>query len=266
MVVYKIKTKNQRKREKRENESWLDNERQEGRRSRSSSASNVPPPPPTPTLTIHLHYIVRHYHRSGGNSWSSGGAHPPPPGTPHVLDQHTTKKHFGGKSVMSGASIAGIALGVLAAIGVLIALFSRRISSPSSHFLDEERSSQSRSFTPLASQELSKDLPTDISNDFKGHRLVDSSASIDIKTLQKSPSVGFKLPPPEFKKTYNGNEFTNLLNARKITSLHATSYSLADSQLATANFASGHLLEKASHFIIEELPIIGIRRSNTSSH
>ncbi|KAF3964672.1 hypothetical protein CMV_011067 [Castanea mollissima] len=42
-----------------------------------------------------------------------------------------------------------------------------RISSPSSHFLDEERSSQSRSFTPLASQELSKDLPTDISNDFK---------------------------------------------------------------------------------------------------
>ncbi|KAK7832291.1 protein strubbelig-receptor family 5 [Quercus suber] len=95
-----------------------------------------------------------------GNSWSSRGAHPPPPGTPHVLDQHTTKKHSGGKSVVSGAAIVGIALGVLAAIGALIALFSKRKSSPSSHFLDEERSCQSRSFTPLASQELSKDLPT----------------------------------------------------------------------------------------------------------
>ncbi|KAK4587615.1 hypothetical protein RGQ29_018860 [Quercus rubra] len=179
---------------------------------------------------------------SGGNSWSSGGAPPPPPGTPRVADQHTTKNHSGGKSVLSGAAIAGIALGALAAIGVLIALFSRRKSSPSSHFLDEERSNQSRSFTPLASQELSKNLPTDISNDFKGHRSVDSSASIDIKTLQKSPSVGFKLPPPEFQQTYNDNEFANLLNARRSTSLRATSYSLADLQLATANFASGRLL------------------------
>ena len=95
---------------------------------------------------------------------------------------------------------------------------------------------------------------------------MDSFASIDIKTLQKSPSVGLKPPPPEFKQTYNDNEFTNLLNARKSTSLRATYYSLADLQLATTNFASGRLLEKASHFIIEELPIFGIRRSNTSSH
>ena len=95
---------------------------------------------------------------------------------------------------------------------------------------------------------------------------MDSSTSIDIKTLQKSPSVGFKLPPPKFKQTYNDNEFTNLLNARKSTSLRATSYSLADLQLATANFVSRRLLEKASHFIFEELPIIGIRRRNTSSN
>ena len=76
--------------------------------------------------------------------------------------------------------------------------------------------------------------------------------------MQKSPSVGFKLPPPEFKKTYIDNEFANLLNARKSTSLRATHYSLADLQLATTNFASGRLLEKASHFIIEELIVIGI--------
>ena len=95
---------------------------------------------------------------------------------------------------------------------------------------------------------------------------MDSSTSIDIKTLQKSPSVGFKLPPPEFKQTYNDNEFANLLNARKSTSLSSTSYSLADLQLANANFTSNRLLEKTSLFIIEELPIFGIQRSNTSSH
>lgn len=65
-------------------------------------------------------------------------------------------------------AIAGIALGVLVAIGVLIALFSRRKSSPSSNFLDEERLSQRRSFTPLASQELSQDLRADMSKGFKG--------------------------------------------------------------------------------------------------
>ena len=95
---------------------------------------------------------------------------------------------------------------------------------------------------------------------------MDSFALIDIKTLQKSPSVGFKLPSPKFKQTYNDNEFANLLSARKSTSLRATSYSLVDLQLATANFASDHLLEKTSHFIIEELPILGIQRSNTSRH
>lgn len=66
-------------------------------------------------------------------------------------------------------AITGIALGVLVVIGVLIALFSRRKASPSSDFLDEERLSQRRrSFTPLASQELSQDLRADITKGFKG--------------------------------------------------------------------------------------------------
>jgi hypothetical protein len=65
-------------------------------------------------------------------------------------------------------AIAGIAMGVLVVIGVLITLFSRRKSSPSSNFLDEEMISQRRSFTPLASQELSQDLRADITKGFKG--------------------------------------------------------------------------------------------------
>uniref|UniRef100_A0A2N9J063 Protein kinase domain-containing protein n=1 Tax=Fagus sylvatica TaxID=28930 RepID=A0A2N9J063_FAGSY len=182
---------------------------------------------------------------SGGNSWSSGAAPPPPPGTPRIAHPQSTH-HADGKSVKSGAAIAGIALGVLAAIGVLIALFSRRKSSPSSHFLEEETSSQTRSFTPLASRELSKDMPADISPDFEELKSVNSSASIDIKTLQKCPSIGLPLPPSEFKQAYNDNEFANRLNARRSTSIRATPYSLGDLQLATANFASGRLLGEGS--------------------
>ncbi|KAG6730638.1 hypothetical protein I3842_01G090800 [Carya illinoinensis] len=111
---------------------------------------------------------------TGGNSWSSGPAPPPPPGAKHHANQHSTKNDDG-KSVKSGVTIAGIALGVLAAIGILIALFSRRKSPPPSHFLDEERISQRRSFTPLASRELSKDFHTGIRKDFKGRLLGEGS-------------------------------------------------------------------------------------------
>lgn len=50
--------------------------------------------------------------------------------------------------------------GGLAIVAALIALFTRKKSSPSSHFLDEERASQRKASTPFASQELSNDLRT----------------------------------------------------------------------------------------------------------
>ncbi|KAG5021217.1 hypothetical protein JHK85_017559 [Glycine max] len=90
--------------------------------------------------------------QTGGNSWSSGPAPPPPPGTPPI--KHSEKKND--KSVISGVAIAGIAFGVLAVIIIVVAL-SKRSSKPASHFIDEERRSQHRSFTTLASEELSKD-------------------------------------------------------------------------------------------------------------
>ncbi|XP_059459225.1 protein STRUBBELIG-RECEPTOR FAMILY 5-like [Corylus avellana] len=182
---------------------------------------------------------------TGGNSWSSGAAPPPPPGAKHHANRHPTN-NGDGKSVKGGVAIAGIAMGVLVVIGILITLFSRRKSSPSSNFLDEERISQRRSFTPLASQELSQDLRADISKSFKELQPLDRCASVDIKSLQKSPSIGPKHPPYDLKRSYDENEFTNRLNARRSTSLHATSYSLPDLQLATVNFATGRILGEGS--------------------
>lgn len=64
--------------------------------------------------------------------------------------------------------IAIAVLLALAIIAIVIALFSRRRSSPSSHFLDEERASQRRAFTPLASQELTNDMAPESIKPFKG--------------------------------------------------------------------------------------------------
>ncbi|KAG5016459.1 hypothetical protein JHK85_022595 [Glycine max] len=179
--------------------------------------------------------------QTGGNSWSSGPAPPPPPGTPPI--KHSEKKND--KSVISGIAIAGIAFGVLAVIIIVVALSKRRSSKTSSHFIDEDRNSQHRSFTPLASQELSKDSGHDVSKDYIGFKSMDST-SIDVKALQKSPSVSVRSSVSDCVQSFNDNEFANRLNSKRSTSIRVTTFSHAELQSATANFASGRLLGEGS--------------------
>ncbi|CAI8601504.1 unnamed protein product [Vicia faba] len=175
--------------------------------------------------------------RTGGNSWSTGSAPPPPPGTPPI--EHAKKK--AGKSVVTGVTIAGIAVAVLIVVILIVALSKRRRSSvPSSHFIDEDRRSQHRSFTPLASQELSKDLGSDDSTKYNGFKAMDSTA-IDIKALQKSPSSGVT-SASDCVQTFTDNEFANRLNSKRSASVRCTPFSLGELQIGTANFASGRLL------------------------
>lgn len=180
--------------------------------------------------------------KTGGNPWSSGPAPPPPPGTPPIKHSEKLKN---GKSVVSGVAIAGIAFGVLAVIVIVVALSKRRSSSPSSHFIGEERHSQHRSFTPLASRELTKDSGDDLSRDYKGFKSLDST-SIDIKALQKVPSIGVRSSVSDCVQSFNDSEFANRLNARRSTSIRGVPFSLAELQTATANFASGRLLGEGS--------------------
>lgn len=60
-----------------------------------------------------------------------------------------------------------------------------------------------------------------------------------MKSLQKSPSIALK-PHPSL------NDLTNRLSVRRSTSVRATSYSLADLQNATSNFATSNLLGEGS--------------------
>lgn len=183
--------------------------------------------------------------KTGGNDWKSGAAPPPPPGA-HPHSNRSSEKGDGNSSV-NGIAIAIGIIGALVVIALLITLFAKRKSSPSLHFLDdEERNSERRTFTPLASQELSNDLHAEISKDFKGSepKSCNSSASIDIKALQKSPSVKPSLS--SCVQSFNDNVFANRLNSMRSTSVRATTYTLADLQTATANFATGRILGEGS--------------------
>lgn len=63
-----------------------------------------------------------------------------------------------------GLTVAGVALGVLVVLVIIISVFSRKKYEHSSHFLDEERHSQRKSFS-LGTREQSGDLH----RDFRGN-------------------------------------------------------------------------------------------------
>ncbi|KAK2965453.1 hypothetical protein RJ640_008247 [Escallonia rubra] len=136
--------------------------------------------------------------QTGGNSWSSGPAPPPPPGqkiTPRA-SKHSSKGTE--KSGLGGAAIAGIVLGVLVVLGMIIALLARKRSSPPSHYLEEDRLSQRRPFTPLASQELSNDRRSEMHKDFRvegasGQRMPEVSLVVDWR-LENFVELSFNLP------------------------------------------------------------------------
>ncbi|XP_021906507.1 protein STRUBBELIG-RECEPTOR FAMILY 5-like isoform X2 [Carica papaya] len=180
---------------------------------------------------------------TGGNDWSAGPAPPPPPGVHHERKTSGDKDSGGNKSAVRAAVIALICLGVLLFLALLIGLFSKKRSTPSSHFIDEEKGSQRGrgAFTALSANDSSNELRFDLCR-----KSVDSNASIDVKTMQRSPSMGLKHSHSNHLKSINDNEFANRLNAQKSTSIHATEISLLELQTGTANFATGRLLGEGS--------------------
>ncbi|XP_044479850.1 protein STRUBBELIG-RECEPTOR FAMILY 5-like isoform X2 [Mangifera indica] len=200
--------------------------------------------------------------KTGGNNWSSGQAPPPPPGAKHVAKKSPADSSDDSSS-LSSLIIAASVLGGLTLVAVLIALFTRKKSSPSSHYFDEERASQGRAFTPLASQELSKhqqsysiDNTSDFSGNLAGKRTFyppppptdflksfERTTSVDLKDhLADRDYIPHKDPLTDRTNSLHDNEFANRLKAKRTTSARVIVYSLTDLQTATANFATGRLL------------------------
>ena len=73
-----------------------------------------------------------------------------------------------------------------------------------------------------------------------------SSTSIDIMSVQKSPSFGGRPALSSGRQSFSETEFVNRLNAGRSMPVQAASFLLADLQTATANFASGRLLGQGS--------------------
>ncbi|XWS11664.1 hypothetical protein CRYUN_Cryun37aG0018600 [Craigia yunnanensis] len=144
-------------------------------------------------------------------------------------------------SVVNAVIIAVSCLGALLVVALLIAVFSRRMSPPpSSHFLDEKRISGRTGFTPLQSQELRAESYVGILEDPKDFKSIDSVVAIDMKSLQKSPSIGLK-HSVSYRVSFSQNEFASRLKGKRSTSVHVVPYSLADLLNASGNFASGRL-------------------------
>ncbi|XP_068636762.1 protein STRUBBELIG-RECEPTOR FAMILY 5-like isoform X2 [Aristolochia californica] len=168
-----------------------------------------------------------------GNAWSAG---PAPPGSEREKDHqgHTSHGRIS-KQAAKGGVIAAIVVSVLALAVILLVLFARKSSSShSSQFLDEEKISQNRPFTPLVSQELDADSS-------------EHSASIDINSLPKADSLNLKPPPSDRLKSFEDTDIDSKFNSSKsVDSVAATTYSLGDLQEATTNFAESCLVGEGS--------------------
>lgn len=69
----------------------------------------------------------------------------------------------------------------------------------------------------------------------------DSDVAIDMKSLQKSPSMGLRRSVSGCM-SFSDNEFASRLKGRRSTSVRVVAYSLTDLQNATTNFASSRIL------------------------
>ncbi|KAL0725779.1 hypothetical protein Bca4012_040378 [Brassica carinata] len=178
---------------------------------------------------------------TGGNDWSTETAPPPPPGVKYGRKSGGSKG--GGMSLGTGLMIAGASLGALILIVLLIALFSKKRSSPNPHFIDEDDSHHTPNLRSMRSHGSSQELRIDFGNDYKGRKSLDS----DDDSPQGVGSKGLKHSVSSRVMSFNDTEFANKLNAKRTTSTRAaTEFELSDLQTATANFSPGNLLGEGS--------------------
>ncbi|KAG7660081.1 Protein kinase domain [Arabidopsis suecica] len=179
---------------------------------------------------------------TGGNDWSTETAPPPPPGVKYGR-KSSGSKDGGGITAGTGMVIAGACLGVLVLIIVLIALVSKKKSSLSPHFIDEDNSHHTPKFKSLTSHGSAQELRVDFGNDYKDGKSGDS----DDENIHRIGSKGLKHYVSSRVMSFTDTEFANKLNAKRTTSTRsAVEFELSDLQSATANFSPGNLLGEGS--------------------
>ncbi|KAG7992133.1 hypothetical protein I3843_02G112700 [Carya illinoinensis] len=179
-----------------------------------------------------------------GNSWNSGSAPPPPPGTPPASKNPNHKSGSnnspsdgaggGNKSGIGGGAIAGIVISILL-VGAIVAFF--LIKRRSKRSLSDIEKLDNQPFAPLASNEVQEMKSMQTSSIIKTHSF-DTTASISLRP-----------PPIDRHKSFDEDDFPKKpIVAKKANTalINATSYSIADLQMATDSFSVENLLGEGS--------------------
>ncbi|KAI3802799.1 hypothetical protein L1987_30942 [Smallanthus sonchifolius] len=181
-----------------------------------------------------------------GNSWNSGPAPPPPPGTPAAGGGGRNRQPSGNspstngsggdgkKSGVGGGAIAGIVISILV-VGAIIAfvLFKKRSKKLST---DIEKS-EDHSFPPVAPQPVEEMKP------------VQASSMVITKTFETADAIDLKPPPFDHHKSFEDDGFSSIPIVPKkvhVAPPDATSYSVADLQIATNSFSADNLIGEGS--------------------
>ncbi|WOL12461.1 protein STRUBBELIG-RECEPTOR FAMILY 6 isoform X1 [Canna indica] len=176
--------------------------------------------------------------RTGNNQWSSGPAPPPPPYAPPPPGRKSNpgQNSGGGGGGIGGGGIAGIIISIFI-IGGIIAFFV--IRRKSRKHTTEEILEQDRPFAHLASDEVR----------VAEMKRMQTSSIIDTEKLPPPPApISLKPPPVDHYKSFDEDDSSNKPIPKKgrTTSVKATSYSVADLQIATDSFSEDNLLGEGS--------------------
>ncbi|XP_041015839.1 protein STRUBBELIG-RECEPTOR FAMILY 7-like isoform X1 [Juglans microcarpa x Juglans regia] len=182
--------------------------------------------------------------QKNGNSWSSEPAPPPPPGTPPARKRPNHKSGGnespsdgsggGNKPGIGGGGIAGIVISIFI-VGAIVAFFlmKRRSRRP----LSDIEKLDNQPFAPLASIEVQE------------MKAVQTSSVIKTHSFDTNASINLRPPPIDRHKSFDEDCFPQkpiVAKKANIAPINATSYSVADLQMATDSFSVENLLGEGS--------------------
>ncbi|XP_023766750.1 protein STRUBBELIG-RECEPTOR FAMILY 7 [Lactuca sativa] len=209
-----------------------------------------------------------------GNSWNSGNAPPPPPGSPASGSGNRNRQPSGNgnpstsnsgnggkKSGVSGGAIAGIVISILV-VGAVIAFFLVKKRSRKSR-TDIEKT-ENQPFAPLVQPQGVQELKS-----------VQASSTANTKAFEIPSTINLKPPPMERHKSFDDDDYTATAKPVvpkkvSIAPTNATSYSIADLQIATDSFSADNLVGEGSTGRVfraqfEDGKVVAVKKINSSA-
>ncbi|KAK9056535.1 hypothetical protein SSX86_023897 [Deinandra increscens subsp. villosa] len=206
-----------------------------------------------------------------GNSWNSGPAPPPPPGTPPAGGGGQNRRPAGNipstsgssggggggkKSGVGGGAIAGIVISVLVVAAIVAFFLLRKRSKKSSTDIEK---TEDRSFPPVAPPPVEGKCDSFYSNTsfiyFVEMKPVQASSMVNTIKFETADAINLKPPPFNHHKSFgedksfDENDFSAVPVVPKkadVAPPDATSYTVADLQIATNSFSADNLIGEGS--------------------